>query len=147
MGRVSNYKCLNLSSHFQCTKQLIYFLGFNFHCMSLCIQPYVLLIFIGYWNWFSGLGKDPWSSNGRQLEENLRNILWAGWTDIVKYVSFKCTLVNQASLNYWNSGFLPSWSVVFEQTCFALSDLSGVSDHHLLLVLETDLNDFHIPRI
>ena len=34
MGRVSNYKCLNLSSLFQCTKQLIYLLGFNFQCMS-----------------------------------------------------------------------------------------------------------------
>ena len=85
-----------------------------------------------------------WETIGREPEKHS-----VSWVNSKCKMSFRCTLASQASLNYWNSEFLPSWSVVFEQTCLALSDLSGVSDHHLLSVLETDLNDIYcrVPEL
>ena len=59
MGRVSNYKCMNLGSHFQWAKQLIYLLGFNFQCMS---SMYTII------HTPNSHGADK-SLNGRRLEE------------------------------------------------------------------------------
>ena len=119
---------LTLGSHFQCTKQLIYFLGFNLQCMS---SMYTIIDTPNPCRRAKTGFRILVKTHGAQRGSNWKRS-WETSCELGE-LSWQANL--QASLSFSRSGFLPSWSVVFEQTRIALTDLSRVSDHDFLSVL------------